>query len=643
MLAWVLLCGFAHALRDPPTMPDPLDTLREFLSAHAPFDQLEPDALEFLLPRLESRFYSSGQSITHPENGPAQRFHIIRQGRIRGETPSEDEQISGKAWELVPGECFPIGALLGRRPVHTVHRALEDTLCLELSLEDFDRLRTRSQVFNDFCSRRLVSLLHRVHQGLLSQQLGDTAGVGQLNTPLGARITRPPVTCAADVPLRMALTRMRDERVGSIVAVDADERPIGIFTMTDLLGRVALEGVSLEAPLRQVMTPNPIALSDSALGFEGIETMAEYGMKHICVVANGRLVGVLGERDLLTTNPLTLDRLVRGILRAENVATIAGHLREVPRLIGAVISQGAEADQILRLITRINDHATRRVLALLRREHALEAIEFTWLAFGSQAREEQALRTDQDNGILFQCEPGQEDATRARLLPFAQAVNQALDACGFDLCPGNIMAGNPECCLSGAEWEQRFGRWIDQGTPEHLLKSSIFFDLRGIDGDIGPVETLRSQLLRKTAFNSRFRRQMAANQLRMRPPLGLFGEIRSGAQGIDIKLSGLTPFVDGARVMALAAELPATRSHERLDQAVASDVLREDDARDYHAALRYLQMLRLRSQQQAIDAGHENGNRIRPEELGTLERRVLKEAFRQARKLQGQLAVQYQL
>jgi len=108
-------------------------------------------------------------------------------------------------------------------------------------------------------------------------------------------------------------------------------------------------------------------------------------------------------------------------------------------------------------------------------------------------------------------------------------------------------------------------------------------------------------------------------------------------------MQGLTPFVDGARVIALAAELPATRTHDRLDQAVSAEVMRDDDARDYHAALRYLQMLRLRTQQRALGQGREDSNRIRPEELGTLEARVLKEAFRQARKLQGQLAVQYQL
>ncbi|WP_018141739.1 DUF294 nucleotidyltransferase-like domain-containing protein [Thioalkalivibrio sp. ALJ7] len=624
-------------------MADALDSTREFLGAHAPFDQLEADALEFLLPRLESRFYARGARITDPEGGPAQRFHIIRQGRIRGESPSEDEQLSGKAWELIPGECFPIGALLGRRAVHTVHRAAEDTVCLELSLEDFDRLRGRSRVFNDFCTRRLANLLDRLQQGMDTLSARDS-GAGQLNTPLALRIARGPVVCRPDTHLRDVLTQMRDERVGSVVATDDQQRPVGIFTLHDLLSRVALADVDLDTPVQAVMTPDPVALEESTPGFEGIEAMTEHGMTHLCVVRDGRLVGVLGERDLLTSQPLTLDGLVREIRRADSVAAIAERLRQVPRLIESIVGQGAEADQVLRLITRLNEHATRRVLALLRPEHeAIEGIEFTWLAFGSQAREEQALVTDQDNGILFDAEADDADAIRERLLPYAKAVNQALAECGFTRCPGNIMAGNPECCLSGEEWDQRFTRWIEQGTPEHLLKSSIFFDLRAVDGNTGPVEALRTRLLQKTAFNSRFRRQMAANQQMFRPPLGLFGEIKSGAKGIDIKKQGLTPFVDGARVIALAAELPATRTHDRLDQAVTAEVMREGDARDYHAALRYLQMLRLRAQQKAMREGRDDDNRIRPEELGTLEGRILKESFRQARKLQGQLEVQYQL
>lgn len=621
-------------------MPGSIEIYRQFLRTHAPFDQIEDDALEYLLPRIQTRFYASGESLTDPEAGPAQRFHIIRQGRVRGEVPSEDEQISGKAWELIPGECFPIGALLARRPVLTTHRAEEDTICLEISIEEFDQLRTRSVIFNDFCSRRLANLLDRVHQSI---QLRESGYAGQLNTPLGSRILREPVTCHPDDSIRSALEVMRRERVGSIVAVDATYRPVGIFTMTDLLGRVALAEADLTRSIHSVMTPNPISLSDSALGFEGLEQMAEHGVKHICVVSGEKLTGVLGDRDLLTSNPLTLDRLVRGILRAADVATVARQLQQVPRLVSAVINQGAEADQILRLITRINDHATRRVLNLVREQFDLSGIPFTWLAFGSQAREEQALRTDQDNGILFLCKNGEEQLVRERLLPFARAVNEALHECGFERCPGNIMAGNPECCLSAQEWEKRFSRWIDQGTPEHLLKSSIFFDLRALDGDPGPVETLRSWMLNQTAANSRFRKQLAASTLNFRPPLGLFGEIKTSAGGINIKTQGITPFVDALRVIALGARLPATRSHDRLSQAVAADDLRKEDAREYHAALRYLQMLRLRTQQRDLAAGRDDSNRIRLDELGTLETRVLKESFRQARRLQGQISVRYQL
>lgn len=619
-----------------------LDLPHPFFRAHAPFDRLEPEAIAFLLAHLERHHYPQGAPIRPPGSHPEPRLHIVQQGRITATPSATDPQITGKEGEWLPGECFPLDALLERRPPRMLYHAEEDSVCLELSLADFDALRATSAIFKDFCDRQLASLLERVPVYALPAE-GGQDGNGQLNTPLGARVARAPVTCAPELPLRSALQIMQQHRVGSIVAIDTHERPVGIFTLTDLLGRVALGGIGLDVPLAQVMTPHPIALPDSALGFEGLETMAEHGVKHLCVVQGERLIGVLGDRDLLTSNPLTLDRLVRGIRRAESVETIASLLREMPRLIGAVIAQGGEADQILRLITRLNDQATRRVLTLVQRTFALGDLSFTWLAFGSQAREEQALRTDQDNGILFSCPPGEEAAVRERLLPFAQAVNEALHTCGFERCPGNIMAGNPECCLSEAEWERRFQRWIDQGTPEHLLNSSIFFDLRSIAGDPAPVEALRSRLLHRTAHNSRFRRQMAANQLSHRPPLGLFGEMRIGAQGVNIKLQGLTPFVDGARVIALAAELPATRTHERIDQAVTAGTLRPEDARDYHAALRYLQMLRLRAQQRDLSAGREDSNRIRLEDLGTLEIRVLKEAFRQARKLQGQLAVQYQL
>ena len=44
-------------------------------------------------------------------------------------------------------------------------------------------------------------------------------------------------------------------------------------------------------------------------------------------------------------------------------------------------------------------------------------------------------------------------------------MNEALDAAGYPLCKGGVMAGNPECCLMADEWRQRFSHWMATASP----------------------------------------------------------------------------------------------------------------------------------------------------------------------------------
>lgn len=147
-----------------------------------------------------------------------------------------------------------------------------------------------------------------------------------------------------------------------------------------------------------------------------------------------------------------------------------------------MVAQGMKVGQIGQIITLLNDQIVERVIDLtVAAIGAPEGLTFTWLAFGSEGRQEQTLKTDQDNGILFLLPEGMEaDVARARLLPFADRVNLALDAVGFPLCTGNVMARNPECCLSDREWRSRFSRWVTSSTPANLLNASIFFDFRPV-------------------------------------------------------------------------------------------------------------------------------------------------------------------
>ncbi|MDD3518282.1 MAG: DUF294 nucleotidyltransferase-like domain-containing protein [Chromatiales bacterium] len=610
---------------------------------------MEPAHLEYLAKRLRLSFYARDEKITDPGNGPASKFFIIKQGRVRGETPSEDEQVSGNAWELVPGECFPIGALLARRPVRTIHRAAEDTFCFELDRDDFDKLLKLSTAFNDFCTRRLASLLDQVHRQVQASAATNMGGDTSLNIRLADRIRRAPVTCRPESPLAEVLRIMDAERIGSMVITDEDQRPLGVFTLHDLLSRVALPGLPLDTPVSQVMTPNPLSLPPTAYAFEAAMLMASRGFGHVCVAERGRLHGVISERDLFSLQRVGLVSLSRAINKASDIGALIKLGGDVHQLIGQMIAQGVSVAQISQIITLLNDHVARRVIELCQAELGTPPFAYTWIAFGSEGRQEQTLKTDQDNGILFETPPNMSNGeVRAVLLPLARRINEALAECGYPLCTGNIMASNPECCLSFEEWQARFARWIDQGTPEHLLNASIFFDFRTIEGPEQAVERLRRWFTDKVKGTPRFLRMMAQNSLRNRPPLGLVRDfVVSGSadhpNSIDLKLHGLTPFVDGARILALAHGITATNTLERFRGLGKLGVVPRHESEAWCDAYVYIQLLRMRHHREQQQAGEETDNFVDPDKLNDLDRRILKESFRQARKIQSRIELDYQL
>jgi CBS domain-containing protein len=623
-----------------------LTPIVDFLRQHAPFNQMAEPHLEYLAKRLRLVFYAQGSVITDPADGQATTFHIIKQGRIRGET-AEGEAKNG--WELVAGECFPVGALLARRPVYTLARAAEDTFCYELERNDFDTLLQKSPVFHDFCTRRLANLLDNALRETQARSATRIAEDTSLNTPVRALLKRNAVTCLPDTPLTNALHTMQTEHVSSMIITDEETRVLGIFTLHDLLERMAIAGGDVDVAICEIMTPDPLTLPADALAHEAALLMARHGIGHICVVDRGRLVGMLSERDIFSLQRVGIASLGQAIARASSTEQLVPLGHDIHRLVEQMLAQGASVEQLTRLIATLNDNLTRRVISLVINSQERTLPSFVWLAFGSEGRSEQTLKTDQDNGILFHCGEGEEpEQLRQQLLPVAKQINEALAECGFPLCPGNIMASNPECCLSLNEWKSRFERWIEQGTPEHLLKATIFFDFRPLCGDDKEIESLREWLLAKTEKNSRFRRQLAENSMHIRPPLGLFGEFKlthggEHAHTLDLKVQGLTPFVDAARIIALAHRIAESNTDARLQAAAEKGALRQEDVAAWCEAYHFIQLLRMRTHRRQAGEGRPLNNRLDPDTLNELDRRILKEAFRQGRKLQNKLALEYQL
>ena len=479
---------------------------------------------------------------------------------------------------------------------------------------------------------------------LAARVAGDTS----LAQPLRSLIRRAPVSCPRGTSVRDVLAIMDAQRIGSMVVVDDADAPVGVFTLHDVLSRVAVPQIDQGRPIDDVMTPNPASLRCDQLAQDAALLIASKGFGHVVAVDHGRLCGVLSERDLFALQRIGVVSLSRSLMQAPDVTTLRRLGGDIHRLADQMLAQGASVEQLTQMIATLNDLLTRRVIDLCLAS-AGPLPMFTWLSFGSEGRHEQTLRTDQDNGIVFAPTAGEPaDGVRAVLLPVARRVNEALAECGFELCPGNIMASNPECCLSVDEWRARFAQWIEQGTPDHLLKSSIFFDFRPLWGDPAPAEALRDFVLDKVPKNPRFRRQMASNALRAEPPLGFISDFSVSGTGdrahtIDLKMNGTTPFVDGARILALTCGVRETNTLARLRGAAERGAIRPEEAAAWGDAYAFVLLQRMRTHQAQQHAGRKPDNRLDPDDLNGLDRRILKEAFRQAKKLQAKLKLDYQL
>ena len=412
--------------------------------------------------------------------------------------------------------------------------------------------------------------------------------------------------------------------------------------------RVAAARLDCGAPIEQVMTPSPQTLPATATAGEAALMMARHGIRHIVVLDGGKFKGVVSERDLFSLQRMSLWRVSSNIATAASIKEVKHAAADIRRLTLNLLVQGISAEPLTHFIAELNDRVTRRVIELTLARHALNDVPFCWIALGSEGRLEQTFSTDQDNGIIFDVAPGESSAAlRERLLPFAAEVNQALDECGFPLCKGNIMAGNPKWCLSLAEWQAEFSDWIHNSTPEALLHAAIFFDFRSVWGVAALADRLREWLLATASANRRFLHQMAENALQSHPPLGLLHDFATSGSGrdadtLDLKEQGARLFVDVARIYALQCGIAATGTAARLRASSGPLGVNQDEIAAVIDAFFFIQLLRLRHDVLEASADAPSANRIHPDRLNSLDRRILKEALRVARRAQKRLALDYQ-
>ncbi|HEY5310679.1 MAG TPA: DUF294 nucleotidyltransferase-like domain-containing protein, partial [Casimicrobiaceae bacterium] len=440
--------------------PTPLavDTTCEFLRRYAPFNRIPEETLRALVPKLRLVHCAKDATILSTQSGPVTHLYIVQRGLV-GSRPNNVQADPDRT--LGPGDLFPVGALSAGGATTRIFHALQQTSCYVLRREDFLELRRLSPEFERYCTQAITEKLKQSLESLYGQYSQRAAEQQTLTRTLGELVRGQPIACAVTAPLSAALQQMADAKVRTIIAVDDDGAPIGMFTLVDLLRRVVLPGRPLDTPLSEVMSTPIVTLPASVTAYEALHVMAERGIRQIVVVEAGRLHGVINERDLFALQRVSMRQVIEGLHAADSIERLARAGEDIRQLTGNLLAQGVGAEPLTRTIASLNDALSRRAIDLTLTRHDLVGIDWCWLALGSEGRGEQTFATDQDNALLFTAtDDGDTEQQRARLLAFARDVNACLDTLGFPLCTGNVMAGNAELCLTTEEWKAKFLAWI---------------------------------------------------------------------------------------------------------------------------------------------------------------------------------------
>ena len=606
------------------------------LHERAPFDLVPTATLQTIAEHVSQIAAGTGSTILAATALP-QDLYIILEGKV-------DVLTGGNITEtLVHHEAFPLEALnaqggLGLAGSDYVARG--DVGLLLIAAAGIAQLRQSCTEFDDYCQRHAES--QQAAQGNM-----DINGMrSALNLDLARLLPKremvvlPPGASIDDAVLKLHQCKARE-----VVIVEAGV-PLGIFTRSDLVDRVLVPKIDLSTPVGQVMTRDLVCLSASSMGSEAVIEMHRRGVSRVVLLdENGHFAGIITDSDLLYALQDS-SNLHYIIMHAENEADLVRSAGKIRDLATGLIAEGVDAEHLTKLVSTLNDHLAKRIVGLCAEQAAIPQDSFCWIALGSEGRHEQTLHTDQDNALLFVCDdPGQLETTRQAMMAFAHRVNTILDKCGFPFCPGNIMASNPECCLTADEWRRRFAAWVDEPKPQALLYATIYFDLRPLCGNVQLCDELLDWLLNAVHNQKRFFHLMMDNALQRKPPIGLLRDftVDKPDSCLDLKLSGLALLVDAARILGLSTGCRSSATVDRLRSAGEHKILSPEETDNMIAAFAMMQKIRLRHHHSQITQGENPSNRINPYGLNNIDRKGLLEAFRHANTLQKVIGTRYSL
>ena len=636
----------------------PLPHILKFLQKVVPFNTLDRVVIEQIVADTQIAFYPKDDIIIKPGEPSNGFLYIVQTGCARITIPDEAgaELLVDLRGE---GEIFgAISLLHGQKALFKV-MADEDLIVFLIPKEVVETLLVK---FDDF-KRYFGSSLARNFQAIrksVDHQLTLFTRDNQLSIDrflTGKRVlelmTSDVMTCPPTFTVQQAAQKMKQRRVGSIIVTDGNNAPVGIITDADLRSKVLAEGLNLQTPAHKIMSTPVHTISPWAYTFDALLDMSRFHVSHMVVSEKQKIAGVISEHDFQMEIGSSPIGMIGDIDKSDSVEALINLRPDIDRILEMAIHRSGAVKPMVALIAELNDRITRQMIKVIEKEMVTEGAgappaPYCWLAMGSEGRREQTLYTDQDNALLYADVPEADDPqVKKWFLLFSRRVVDALDRYGIPKCSGGMMASNPQWCQNLSNWKRLFSTWTSDPTPWSLRMATVFFDFRNITHGFDGAGHLRQMLTQTARKKKHFLRLLAQNALFNHPPLGFLRQLvveKSGEHKnqLNLKLSGLVPVVDAARVLALELGVEATNTMERLEKITTRKILEPDFLSAIDNAYDFINFIRITHHLKAFSRGSRMQNFIDPTSLNPMQRKMLKESFAIISRLQDQLGARYQ-
>ncbi|NIJ46498.1 CBS domain-containing protein [Wenyingzhuangia heitensis] len=628
------------------------ERITDFIKNYPPFDNLSYNDLYKLAVETNVLYLDKDETLYSQGKPPKDFFYIVNQGAIR-----IYRQDGEKTVEV---EMCDEGDVLGLRPLIVNEnyilnaKAYEESIVYAIPIQIFNEQFINNAEISKYLITRFASnSTTRFSQEENERIFADYKRTRQTDyfSSKISNLTTTAVSCNHKHTIREAALIMSDNKISSIFILRKN-KPIGVITNKILLHTVATGKYSIDESVGEIMgSPVVTASSDISIAQAQI-IMLQKKVENVCITEDGtknsKMLGMVTQQDIvasLSNNPAVL---MKQISRARTISRLRDLRQQLNDLLKRYIDQHISFTHTLTVVAELNESINEKVVELSVKElNKTPPCKFAFFALGSQARKEQLIPTDQDNGIIFDDVPqDQIEEVRSFYMELAALITKNLHSIGFEYCPAEMMASNPKWCLSKKEWKTQFQDWIYNPTEKNILLTAIFFDFNFVYGHKKLVDDLSISVYKHTKDNKRFFMFLAQDALKSPSPLGFFRQFIVDQDGahkdhFNIKQRAIMPLIDAARILTLQHNLKGVNN--TAERYYKLRELEPQNAEVYEAcAYAFKALLKFKTKNGLTSLGEDDGKFIKLETLSKSDKVKLRRCFKPIKSIQEIIAVRFQ-